>query len=126
MYHVYHISTRTQYAPMNYKQAIVEEESYPATCNSTNYDNTFIDGHHKRVFTGNLAIAGNKTLKDLLSKGLNFRGPRPPHKKKAYESIISALDTYVHNTVNDRLSAAALIKVFRFLGAALIRLRRLF
>ena len=29
-------------------------------------------------------------------------------------------------TVNDRLSAAALIKVFRFLGAALIRLRRLF
>ena len=31
-----------------------------------------------------------------------------------------------YNTVNDRLSAAALIKVFRFLGAALIRLRRLF
>ena len=30
------------------------------------------------------------------------------------------------DTVNDRLSAAALIKVFRFLGAALIRLRRLF
>ena len=30
------------------------------------------------------------------------------------------------HTVNDRLSAAALIKVFRFLGAALIRLRRLF
>ena len=30
------------------------------------------------------------------------------------------------NTVNDRLSAAALIKVFRPLGAALIRLRRLF
>ena len=29
-------------------------------------------------------------------------------------------------TVNDRLSAAALIKVFRFLGAAFIRLRRLF
>ena len=29
-------------------------------------------------------------------------------------------------TVNDRLSAAALIKVFRFVGAALIRLRRLF
>ena len=29
-------------------------------------------------------------------------------------------------TVNDRLSATALIKVFRFLGAALIRLRRLF
>ena len=30
------------------------------------------------------------------------------------------------STVNDRLSAAALITVFRFLGAALIRLRRLF
>ena len=29
-------------------------------------------------------------------------------------------------TVNDRLSAAALIKFFRFLGAALIRLRHLF
>ena len=58
---------------LNYKQTIVEEESYPETCNCTDYDNTFIDGLHKHVFTGNLAIAGNKTLKDLLSKGLNFR-----------------------------------------------------
>ena len=45
--------------------------------------------------------------------------------------ISKAIQSYVlYNrvtcTVNDRLSAAALIKVFRFLGAALIRLRRLF
>ena len=36
------------------------------------------------------------------------------------------VNLYFLITVNDRLSAAALIKVFRFLGAALIRLRRLF
>ena len=34
-------------------------------------------------------------------------------------------DSLLH-TVNDRLSAAALIKVSMYLGAALIRLRRLF
>ena len=38
----------------------------------------------------------------------------------------AANEGVLRNTVNDRLSAAALIKVFRFLGAALIRLRRLF
>ena len=50
------------------------------TSNCTNYDNTFIDDHHKHVFTGNMAIAGNKTLKDLLSEGLNFREPQPPEE----------------------------------------------
>ena len=82
---------------INYKQAMDEEESHPATCNCTNYDNTFIDGHHKHVFTGNLAIVGNNALKKLLGKGLNFREPQPPNKTIAYESIVSALDSYIYN-----------------------------
>ena len=80
---------------VNYRQAIVEEESHPATCNCSSYDNSFIDSHHSHVFTGNLAIVRNNSLRNLLSKGLNFREAQPPNKTKAFESIVSALDSYI-------------------------------
>ena len=81
---------------LNYRQAVDEEEMHPALCNCTSYDMKFIDGHHKHVFTCDLAIANNNSLKNLLRKGLNFREPQPPNKVKAYESIMSALDSYIH------------------------------
>ena len=47
-------------------------------------------------------------------------------RKDNLQWAIPGVNENLFLTVNDRLSAAALIKVFRFLGAALIRLRRLF
>ena len=81
---------------VNYKQAIKEVVSCPALCNCSNYDNRFIDPHHKHVFTGDLAIVENNGLNSLLRKGLNYREQQPPNKTEAYNSIISAIDIYIH------------------------------
>ena len=81
---------------VNYRQAIIEEERHPVTCNCSNYDNTFIDCQHNHVFTGNLNITRNIGLKNLLGKGLNFREPPPPNKTKSFQSIAPALDSYIH------------------------------
>ena len=79
---------------LNYRQSIDEEAVHPATCNCSNYDRMFIDSHHNHVFTGNLTIVRNSGLTNLLGKGLGFREPQPPNKTKAFESIVSALDSY--------------------------------
>ena len=82
---------------LNYRQALTEEEMHPSICNCNSYDNTFIDSHHSHVFTGNLAIVKNNSLRNLLRKGLNFREPQPPNKNKAFQSIISSLDSYIYS-----------------------------
>ena len=82
---------------VNYKKAIDDEKYHPATCNCSKYENRYIDSHHQHVFTGDLANARNTTLKNLAGKGLSFREPPPPpNKTNAYNSIVSALDTYIH------------------------------
>ena len=80
---------------VNYRQAIVDEETHPAACNCSSYDKAFIDNHHNHIFTGNLGITSNNSLKTLLGKGLNYRVHQPPNKAKAFESIVSALDSYI-------------------------------
>ena len=42
------------------------------------------------MFTGHLAIARNKILKNLLGKATT------PNKTNTYNSILSAFDTYIH------------------------------
>ena len=82
---------------LNYRQALTEEEMHPSICNCNSYDNTFIDSHHSHVFTGNLAIVKDNSLRNILRKGLNFREPQPPNKNKAFQSIISSLDSYIYS-----------------------------
>ena len=79
---------------VNYKQAIIDETEQPAICNCSNYPQ-YIDNHHKHVITGDLSIIENNTLRRLLNKGLNYREQQPPNKTKAYNSILSAIDSYI-------------------------------
>ena len=83
---------------VNYHQAIIDEETNPAVCHCSRYDNTYLDNHHKHVFTGNLSIIRNGPLNNLLKKGLNYREQQSPNKTKALQSIVSALDSYIQNT----------------------------
>ena len=52
-----------------------------ARCHCSEYPQEYIDAHH--IITGNLNIIDNKELRDLISKGLNFRENQRPDKSKS-------------------------------------------
>ena len=70
------------------------------TCHCHLYHPRFIDSHHKHIITGDLSIIKNVALRNLLSKGLNFRDMTVPDKRKAFQMFQSALDIYISKISN--------------------------
>ena len=52
----------------------------------------FLNDHHKHIVTGDLRIIENKLLKELLSKGPNFREPKPIDFLKCLTAIRSGVE----------------------------------
>ena len=60
-------------------------------------NSSFVDVHHKHIVTGDLRIIKNLLLRKLLSKGPNFREPKPIDLEKCYDAILTGVDTCSEN-----------------------------
>ena len=79
---------------LNYQQVYSEAlDPINMTCRCS--QNNFVDKHHKHVVTGDLLLIDNLKLRNLLSKGLNYRDQASPSKSKAIDSIKTGLDNYI-------------------------------
>ena len=78
---------------LNYKQTYLENTDLSnISCNCTS--SNFIDPHHQHIVTGDLSIIENTKLRQLLSKGLNYRDQAPPNKILAIKAIKDAVNIY--------------------------------
>ena len=78
----------------NYRQTNDENldpDSLSCDCSSS----TFKDQHHNHIVSGNLDIIQNEELRNLLKKGLNYRGQAPPNKQKAFSAVKEAADNCI-------------------------------
>lgn len=91
----------------NYKQAIKNGQA-PPVCDCEQYDNNFKS--HGHIYTGNLSIIDNLQLRNLLSKGLNYREPPNTNKNTAIKNIKLSLDSYI-----DKVSSKEKIPIESFL-----------
>ena len=85
---------------LNYKKTIFEEDTSTFICNCSQYDNKFVDTHHKHVFTGDTDIVTNAELRKIFNYGPNFREQVPPNKEKVISAITSGLDKYIDSVAN--------------------------
>ena len=79
----------------NYRDAIfsnLNHEDMTCDCEQSIYK----DRHHKHILTGNLDIVENCELKQLLSKGLNYRESQPANKPKAFKAIDEGITSYIN------------------------------
>ena len=65
------------------------------TCDCGN--SRFNDNSHEHVVTGNLEIIENVELRQLLSKGPNYRENEPPNKRKPIKAFSKGIDIYLEN-----------------------------
>ena len=68
-----------------------------AECDCKNSD--FTNKDHNHVLTGDLRIIQNKKLRDLISKGPNFREPKTINWKKCIQVITNGLDRCIDNVL---------------------------
>ena len=57
----------------------------PCSC----MDSQYTDNHHKHIVTGDLSIVANNKLRNLFSKGPNYREPVTPNFEKVREEILT-------------------------------------
>ena len=80
----------------NYRQTVEAIDfSDPSTFRDMECDcanSPFLNDHHKHIVTGDLRIIENKLLKELLSKGPNFREPKPIDFQKCLTAIRSGVE----------------------------------
>ncbi len=58
-------------------------------------DSPFADPHHKHICTGDLGLIKNKTLRNLIAKGPDYREERSFDPSKATDEIINSLQCLV-------------------------------
>ena len=80
---------------LNYKKTIFEEDTSTFKCNCSQYDEKFVDTHHRHILTGDTDIVSDNKLRKIFTYGPNFREQRPPDKDKSMNAITSGLDTYI-------------------------------
>ena len=56
---------------INYSKTLIRDNHQPTTCSCST--STFTDPALGHVVTGNLSIVNNRKLRNLLSKGINYR-----------------------------------------------------
>ena len=91
---------------LNYKDAVdsilVDDEvSFALNSEPCNCENSsFCDPYHKHVITGDLRVVQNAKLRQLLTKGPNFREPKSLNFHKALTEIRFAINSCVDNLVS--------------------------
>ena len=87
----------------NYRQTIDEINFSDATLLDTNVDDCdckdspFVDHHHKHIVTGDLRIIKHKILRELFSKGPNFREPKPINLDDCYNVIAAGIESCIEH-----------------------------
>ena len=56
-------------------------------------NSSFSNAHHKHIITGDLRIIKNTKLRNLFSKGPNFREPKPINLDKCYNAIVDGIES---------------------------------
>ena len=85
---------------MNYKQflASIALEDIAANQNCDGMSNSiyshFVDAYHKHVFTGNLDIVQNSSLKEIMKKGTKFRICPKLNIDSIFQDTCDAFDSY--------------------------------
>ena len=90
---------------LNYKQSLLDPNYMDFKCCCHKYAEKFIDKDHKHIVTGDLNIVGNKELRSLMERGLNYHDQQPPNKDVVINVIKSGIDSYVYKASN-RLSVS--------------------
>ena len=92
---------------LNHKDTVADINSYDVEtlgtgihqCNCAGSE--FCDPNHGHIITGNLQIIENSKLRQLMSKGPNYREPRTVNWRKCRLKILEALDEFI--VANSRL-----------------------
>ena len=88
---------------LNYQETVdsiyVDDEvSFSLNTQSCDCQNSnFCDPHHKHIITGDLRIIENAKLRKLLTKGPNYREPRPLNFSRAVNNIQAAVENCMEN-----------------------------
>ena len=80
---------------VNYHQTHLDNLDHTKMTCDCSPNNNFVDGHHGHVVTGDLNIIDNVELRNLLSKGLNYRDQIKPSIPNAIKAIESGLTDYI-------------------------------
>ena len=64
-------------------------------CHCHEFDNKYIDNHHKHILTGDLSIITNDKLSKLILKGPKYREPTKINFSIARSTIETGLDDYI-------------------------------
>ena len=64
-------------------------------CRCSNFDKKFCDSNHNHIITGDLSIISNSLLRNLISKGPNFREPAKVDFDVARGAILDGLSTFL-------------------------------
>ena len=91
----YKYTSTTRSKILNYKKTIFDAETSTYHCKCAEYDQKFIDTHHKHIFTGDVSIVDNIELRRIFSYGPNYREQQRPDKEKVMEAITSGIDRYI-------------------------------
>ena len=106
---VYNLNSSIRLILFNYKQFVlhlniyvflVDPNSIKCYCNK--YDNSFINNHYGHIITGNLNIANDKRLWQLISKGPNYQKPKQISFKEDCEEMQNGIDQFIEKSSNDK------------------------
>ena len=93
----------------NYKQFVLHlnvdevlKEPNSTKCYGNKYDNSFTNNHFGHIITGDLNIANNERLLQLISKGPKYREPKQICFEEAREEIQAGTDKFNERISNDK------------------------
>ena len=99
---VYNLSQPIRSTILNYNKFVsnldlakLQSNSESIPCRCTNFDKKFCDPNHKHIVTGDLSIISNSLLRNLISKGPNFREPMKVDFDVARDTILDSLSTFI-------------------------------
>ena len=105
---VYNLSPPIRSTMFNYKQFVLhlntdeflkDPNSIKCCCNKYN---SFINNHYGHIVTGNLNIANNERLRQLISKGPKYREPKQICFEEAREEIQTCINQFNEQISNDK------------------------
>ena len=132
---VYNLSRTIRNSIFNYKQTVNDIDVNDHLTYGTNLpscdcsSSPFLDSDHGHIITGDLRIIENNHLRKLISKGPNYREPRPINLKKCRELIECGTDKCVdHFASNQNIGPETLIpwknEILRKVDAKITSLKR--
>ena len=105
---VYNLSPPIRSTMFNYKQFVLhlntdeflkDPNSIKCCCNKYN---SFINNHYGHIVTGNLNLANNERLRQLISKGPKYREPKQICFEEAREEIQTGINQFIEQISNDK------------------------